>query len=310
MPHANILTLIGNTPMVEIRHLERGPCRLFVKLESLNPGGSIKDRIALSMIEAAERDGRLRPGGTIVEATAGNTGVALALIGALRGYKVVLAVLDKMAPATIVQCKALGAEVRLADSSLTVEHPEYYHNVAARIAKETGGFHINQFDNPDNPGAHEKTTGPEIWEQMERKVDAVVCGVGSGGTMAGLARYFGRMSPRTEMVLADPAGSVLEPLVMRGEKIKPGSWQVVGIGEDFVPANLDLKVIKKAYSIPDSESFQAVRDLLKLEGISAGLSTGCLVASALRYCREQKEAKRVVTFVCDRGEKYLDKLYG
>jgi cystathionine beta-synthase len=308
----SILSLIGNTPLLEITKLDRGPCRLFVKLESKNPSGSIKDRIALSMIEAAERAGTLTSGGTIVEATAGNTGAALALVGALRGYKVVLVVLDKMAPATIMQCKALGAEVRLAQSSLTREDPDYYQNIARRIADERGAFFVNQFDNPANPGAHEKSTGPEIWVQMEHKVDAVVCGVGSGGTLAGLGRYFANVSRKTEMILADPQGSILAPLANTGEKVKPGSWQVVGIGEDFMPPNLaaDFGRVKKAYSISDEESFQTARDLLREEGISAGLSSGTQVAAALRYCREQTSPKRVVTFICDDGAKYLEKLFG
>jgi len=310
LPISDVLSLIGNTPLIEITHLDRGPCRLFVKLESKNPSGSIKDRIALGMIEAAERDGKLKPGGTLVEATAGNTGAALALIGALRGYKVKLVVLDKMAKATINQCKALGAEVQLAKSALTNEDPGYYQNIAKRIAAETGAFYVNQFDNPANPAAHENTTGPEIWQQMEKNVDAVVCGVGSSGTITGLGRYFKQHSPKTEMVLADPVGSILAPLVNTGKKVTPGSWQVVGIGEDFIPPNLDLSLVKKAYSIPDEESFQTSRDLLQREGISAGLSSGTLVASALRYCREQSAPKRVVTFICDDGAKYLEKLFG
>jgi len=309
MPFASILETIGKTPMVEITRLDRGPCRLFVKLESQNPGGSIKDRIALSMIDAAARDGRLKPGGTIVEATAGNTGLGLALIAALKGYKVVLVVPDKMAREKIAHCKALGAEVRVTRSDVTLGHPEYYQDMAKRIAKEIGGFFVNQFDNPANPEAHVKTTGPEIWEQMEHKIDAIVCGVGSGGTMAGLARYFSSVSPGTEMILADPKGSILEPLINCGEKITPGSWEVEGIGEDFVPPNLDIKVVRKAYSITDAESLQMARELLRQEGILAGSSSGTLMAAALRYCREQKVPKRVVTLICDQGGKYLSKLF-
>jgi len=304
-----ILELIGNTPLVEISHLDCGPCRLFVKLESCNPTGSIKDRIARGMIEAAEQSGKIKPGDTLIEATAGNTGAALALVAALKGYKLILVTLDKMAPATILQCKALGAEVHVTKAALTNENPDYYQNIAIRIAKERGVFYVNQFDNPANPAAHEATTGPEIWRQMEQNVDAVICGVGSGGTIAGLSRYFARRSPKTEMILADPVGSILAPLVNTGEKITPGSWRVVGIGEDFVPPNVDIKTIKKAYSISDEESFQTVRDLLREEGISAGLSSGTLMAASLRWCREQKTPKRAVTFVCDRGEKYLEKVF-
>lgn len=304
-----VLQLIGNTPMIEVTRIDTGPCQLFLKLESQNPGGSIKDRIARTMIEAAEKDGRLKPGGTIVEATAGNTGLGLALIGVLKGYKIILIVPDKMSREKIFHCKALGADVRVTRSDVNKGHPEYYQDMAERIAKDVGGFYVNQFGNPANPLAHEISTAPEIWEQMQHDVDAVVCGVGSGGTMAGIARFMSRVSPNTEMVLADPVGSILAPLVNTGKMTTPGSWLVEGIGEDFVPGILDVKVMKKAYAIPDEESLATARQLLKNEGILAGPSSGTLIAAALRYCREQKEPKRVVSFVCDRGDKYLSKTF-
>ncbi len=304
-----IVQLIGNTPLVEVTRLDTGPCQLFLKLESQNPGGSIKDRIARTMIEAAENDGRLKPGGTIIEATAGNTGLGLALIGVLKGYKVILVVPDKMSREKIFHCKALGAEVRVTRSDVTKGHPEYYQDIAERIARETGGFYADQFSNPANPLAHETSTAPEIWEQMQHDVDAVVCGVGSGGTMAGIGAFMSRISPRTEMVLADPVGSILAPLVNTGKMTTPGSWLVEGIGEDFIPGILDMKVIRKAYAISDEESLATARNLLKNEGILGGPSSGTLIAAALRYCREQTVPKRVVTFVCDRGDKYLSKTF-
>ncbi len=304
-----ILQLIGNTPMVEVTRIDTGPCQLFLKLESQNPGGSIKDRIARSMIEAAEKDGRLKPGGTIVEATAGNTGLGLALIGVLKGYKIILIVPDKMSREKIFHCKALGADVRVTRSDVNKGHPEYYQDMAELIAKETGGFYVNQFSNPANPLAHEISTAPEIWEQMQHDVDAIVCGVGSGGTMSGIGRFMSRVSPNTEMILADPVGSILAPLVNTGKMTTPGSWLVEGIGEDFVPGILDIKLPKKAYAIPDEESLATARLLLKNEGILAGPSSGTLIAGALRYCRESKEPKRVVSFVCDRGDKYLSKTF-
>ncbi|TAL26871.1 MAG: pyridoxal-phosphate dependent enzyme [Alphaproteobacteria bacterium] len=304
-----VLQLIGNTPMIEVTRIDTGPCQLFLKLESQNPGGSIKDRIARTMIEAAEKDGRLKPGGTIVEATAGNTGLGLALIGVLKGYKIILIVPDKMSREKIFHCKALGADVRVTRSDVNKGHPEYYQDMAQRIANEVGGFYVNQFGNPANPLAHEISTAPEIWEQMQHDVDAIVCGVGSGGTMAGIARFMSRVSPNTEMVLADPVGSILAPLVNTGKMTPPGSWLVEGIGEDFVPGILDVKVMKKAYAIPDEESLATARQLLKNEGILAGPSSGTLIAAALRYCREQKTPKRVVSFVCDRGDKYLSKTF-
>jgi cystathionine beta-synthase len=305
----SLLDLIGNTPMVEITRLDCGPCWLFVKLENQNPAGSIKDRIGLSMIEAAERDGRLRPGGTIIEATAGNTGLGLALVAARKGYKLILVVPDKMAREKIFNLRALGAEVVLTRSDVGKGHPEYYQDMAERIAQETGAVFVNQFANPANPEAHEKTTGPEIWEQMEHQVDAVVCGVGSGGTLAGLSRFFGRVSPQTEMVLADPVGSVLCDYVKTGQYGQAGSWVVEGIGEDFIPPIADLSRVKAAYSISDAESLNTARTLLKEEGILGGSSSGTLVAGALRYCREQKTRKRVVTFICDTGNKYLSKMF-
>jgi len=309
MTAKNLLELIGNTPMLEIIRLDTGVCRLFVKLENQNPAGSIKDRIGLSMIVAAERDGRLKPGGTIIEATAGNTGLGLALVAAQKGYKLILVVPDKMAREKIFHLRALGAEVMLTRSDVGKGHREYYQDIAERIAKETGAFFVNQFGNPANPEAHERTTGPEIWEQMGHDVDAVVCGVGSGGTLAGLSRFFARVSPKTEMVLADPDGSVLCDYIKTGKYGTAGSWVVEGIGEDFIPAIADFSRVKAAYSISDAESLNTARELLKKEGILGGSSSGTLVAAALRFCREQKISKRVVTFICDTGNKYLSKMF-
>src|SRR5437763_3785214 len=305
-----VLGLIGNTPLVELTRLETGRCRLFVKLESQNPGGSIKDRIALSMIAAAEEDGRLETGGTVVEATAGNTGLGLALVARAKGYRVLLVIPDKMSAEKVLHLKALGAEIRMTRSDVTKGHPEYYQDMAQRVAADIpGAFYVNQFGNPANPLAHERTTGPEIWEQMNHDVDAVVCGVGSGGTLTGLTRFFARVSPKTEMVLADPAGSVLAPYVETGKLGEAGSWVVEGIGEDFIPPIADLSGVKKAYSIPDAESLGTARELLRSELILGGSSAGTLVAAALRYCREQRKAKRVVTFIPDTGSKYLSKMY-
>jgi cystathionine beta-synthase len=306
----NVIEAIGNTPLVEAKRLDTGQCRLFLKLENQNPAGSIKDRIGLFMIEAAEREGKLRPGGTLIEATAGNTGLGLALVAAQKGYRLILVIPDKMSLEKVQHLKALGAEIRLTRSDVGKGHPDYYQDIAARLADEIpGAFHVNQFANPANPAAHEETTGPEIWEQMEHRVDAVVCGVGSGGTLTGLGRFFKRVSPETEMVLSDPEGSILKELVTTGKMPELGSWLVEGIGEDFVPPNCDLSLVRRAYSIPDKEAFAAGRELLLKEGILGGTSTGTLLAGALRYCREQSQPKRVVTLVCDTGNKYLSKMY-
>lgn len=309
-PYASILDLIGSTPMVEVTRFDTGRCRLFLKLESQNPGGSIKDRIALSMIADAEFNGLLKPGGTIVEATAGNTGLGLAQVGIPKGYHIVLVVPDKMSREKIQHLRALGADVRLTRSDVGKGHPEYYQDMAERIAAETpGAFHVNQFANPANPAAHETTTGPEIWEQMDGDVDAVVVGVGSGGTLTGLGRFFASVSPRTEMVLADPVGSILAPYIKTGHLQEAGSWTVEGIGEDFIPPNADLSLVKRAYSVTDRQSMTAARDLLAREGILAGSSSGTILAAALRYCREQTSPKRVVSLVCDSGNKYLSKVF-
>ena len=306
------LSLIGETPLVEITQFDTGPCQLFLKLENQNPTGSIKDRIALSMIEAAEEEGKLEPGGTVIEATAGNTGLGLALVAAAKGYRVVLVIPDKMSQEKISHVRALGAEVRLTRSDVTRGHPEYYQDVAARLAEEIpGAFYVNQFGNPANPLAHERTTGPEIWEQMRHDVDAVVVGVGSGGTLTGLGRFFNRVKPRRgiEMVLADPTGSVLYEYVKTGKLVESGSWAVEGIGEDFIPEIADMSLVTDAFEIDDEESFAIARDLLRKEGIFGGSSTGTLVAGALRYCRQQTQPKRVVSFVADTGNKYLSKMY-
>jgi cystathionine beta-synthase len=307
-----ILSLIGDTPLVEITRMDTGPCQLFVKLENQNPTGSIKDRVALTMIEAAEREGTLRPGGTVIEATAGNTGLGLALVAGAKGYRVLLVIPDKMSQEKIFHVRALGAEVRIVRSDVTRGHPEYYQDVAARLAEEIpGGFYVNQFGNPANPKAHERTTGPEIWEQMRHDVDAIVCGVGSGGTLTGLGRFFSRVKPRRgiEMILADPTGSVLYEYVKTGRLVESGSWAVEGIGEDFVPEIADMSFVTDAFEIDDEESFSTARELLRQEGILGGSSTGTLLAGALRYCRRQTKRKRVVTFVADTGNKYLSKMY-
>ncbi|MFI4920542.1 MAG: pyridoxal-phosphate dependent enzyme [Gammaproteobacteria bacterium] len=307
--YSNVLEMIGNTPMLELTHLDAGPCRLFLKLELMNPGGSIKDRIGRSMIEEAEKRGELKPGDTLVEATAGNTGLGLALVAAQKGYRLILVIPDKMSQEKIFNLRAMGAEVVLTRSDVAKGHPEYYQDMARRLAKEQGAFFVNQFGNPDNVKAHETTTGPEIWEQMGGKLDAVVVGVGSSGTLSGIGHYLKKVAPQVEMVLADPKGSVLVDYIKTGKLGQKGSWLVEGIGEDFIPDICDLSVVKHAYTIPDSEAFATARDVLRKEGLLLGSSSGVLIAAALRYCREQKTPKRVVTLGADTGNKYLSKLY-
>lgn len=309
--HPSVLDMIGNTPMVELTQLDTGPCRLFAKLESQNPGGSVKDRIGLSMIEAAEREGKIKPGGTLIEATAGNTGLGLALVAALKGYRLILVIPDKMSLDKIQHLKALGVEVRLTRSDVGKGHPEYYQDIAERLQREIpGAFWVDQFSNPANPQAHYEGTGPEILDQMDGDVDAVFCGVGSGGTISGIGRFMREKSPKTQMIVADPEGSIVANAANTGEiSTDVGSWLVEGIGEDFIPPNCDLDVIARGIYVTDAEAFEAIQELLSKEGILGGSSTGTLLAAALKYCREQTEPKRVVTLVCDTGNKYLSKAF-
>lgn len=306
----NVLDLIGNTPMVQLQRLDTGKSSLFLKLENQNPGGSIKDRTGLNMIVQAEKRGTIHKGQLIVEATAGNTGLGLALASRMMGYKLLLVIPDKMSREKINHLNALGVETVITRSDVGKGHPEYYQDLAARIAKERGGYFINQFENPDNPDTHYRTTAPEIWEQMEHKIDAVVVGVGSSGTLTGLTKFFKQVSPQTEFIIADPKGSVLADYINLNKlRNDAGSWYVEGIGEDFIPKLADFSLVKKAYEVSDEESFSAARLLLREEGILAGSSTGTLLSAALRYCREQTTPKRVVTLACDSGNKYLSKMF-
>ena len=305
----SVLDLVGNTPMLKMHTMDTGTCELFLKLESQNPGQSIKDRIAIKMIEKAERDGDLKKGVRIIEATAGNTGIALALIASQKGYDITVVVPDKMSGGKIAHLRAMGAKVIMARSDVDKGHPDYYQDVAKRMADENGWFFVNQFSNEANVEAHYTTTGPELWQQMDGNVDAIVVGVGSGGTVTGIGRYVKEQNPNVEMIIADPEGSVITPLVNEGKVVSAGSWLVEGIGEDFIPSITDLDLVSKAYWISDKDSFNTARDLLRKEGVLAGSSTGTLVAAALRWCKEQTEPKRVVTFACDHGSKYLSKMF-
>ena len=280
----NVLDLIGNTPLVQLSRLNTGKSSLFLKLENQNPGGSIKDRTGLNMIVQAEKRETIRPGQLIVEATAGNTGLGLALASRMKGYKLLLVIPDKMSNEKINHLRALGVEVVITRSDVGKGHPEYYQDLAAKIANERGGYYINQFENPDTPDTHFLTTGPEIWEQMEHKVDAVVVGVGSAGTLTGLTKFFKTVSPQTEFILADPKGFILADYInLKKLRDNTGSWYVEGIGEDYIPKLADFDLVTKAYEVTDSESFTAARLLLLEEGILAGSSTGTLLRRIGQY---------------------------
>ncbi len=306
----SVLELIGNTPILKLSKFDSGPCELFIKMESDNPGGSIKDRIAVGMIDAAEMEGKIVPGGTIIEATAGNTGLGLGLVAAQKGYHLILVIPDKMSPDKIRHIRAMGVDVRLTRSDVQKGHPEYYQDYARRLATETpNSFFIDQFSNPNNPRTHMIDTGPEILRQMDGRLDAMVVGVGSSGTVTGLGQYFQKAAPGCEMIVADPEGSILADTINTGHTPKAGSWLVEGIGEDFLPPICDISLVTKAYAISDREAFSTQRALLKKEGIITGSSTGTLLAAALRYCREQHQPKRVLTLAVDTGNKYLNKSF-
>ena len=300
----NILQSIGWTPLVRLRRLAEGvPAVVAVKVESNNPGGSVKDRVGMAMIQEAEQRGWLRPGGTIIEATAGNTGVGLAMVAAVKGYRCIFVLPDKMSNEKIALLKAYGAEVVVTATNVPPDSPDSYNGVADRLAREVpGAWRPNQFTNLANPEIHYRTTGPEIWEQTEGKITAFVAGVGTGGTISGVARYLKERNPEVKIIGADPEGSVLS-----GGSPRP--WKVEGIGEDFVPKTFNSQLVDDWVRVSDIESFQVARALSQREGILAGGSSGTNVAAALRYARRLTARDLVVSMVADTGRNYLSKLY-
>ena len=307
----NVLEMIGNTPVLKINNIDTGKCDLYVKMESLNPFGSIKDRVGLKMIEDAESQGLLKEGSTIIESTAGNTGLGLALAAKLKGYKLILVIPDKMSEEKIMHLEAMGVEIIMTRSDVENGHPEHYQSIAENLLKTTpNSFFANQFENESNPKIHFETTGPEIWDQMEGNIDAFVAGVGTGGTISGVGAFLKSKNSDIKVVVADPVGSVVADAVNTGEyKYDGGSWSVEGIGEDYIPKNLNLDVIDEGIYVSDVEAFKTIDLLLQKEGILAGSSCGTLVNAAVKWCRNQAEAKTVVTLICDTGNKYLSKAF-
>lgn len=301
---ASVLEAIGRTPLIALQRLAEGvPARVFVKLESANPGGSIKDRVGIAMVEEAERRGWLKTGGTIIEATAGNTGVGLALAAAVRGYRCIFVLPDKMSSEKIRLLKAYGAEIVVTPTAVPPDSPESYNGVADRLAREIpGAWRPNQFANLANPEIHFQTTGPEIWAQTKGQITAFVCGVGTGGTISGVGRYLKERNPEVRVIGADPEGSVLS-----GDSPKP--WKVEGIGEDFVPKTLNGQVVDEWIRIGDAESFQTARALARREGLLVGGSSGTAVAAALRYARRLSQSDVVVALCPDTGRNYMSKFY-
>ncbi|MBI3409560.1 MAG: cystathionine beta-synthase [Planctomycetes bacterium] len=302
--HETILQSIGKTPLVRLRRVSEGlKAPVYVKVESQNPGGSIKDRVAQAMVNEAERRGWLRPGGTIIEATAGNTGVGLAMVAAVKGYRSIFVLPDKMSAEKIRLLKAYGAEVVITPTSVPPDSPESYNGVADRLAREIpGAWRPNQFMNLTNPEIHFRTTGYEIWEQTEGRVSAFVSGVGTGGTISGVARYLKEQNPDIKIIGADPEGSVLS-----GGSGKP--WKVEGIGEDYVPKTFNSQMVDEWIRVSDIEAFHMARMVARREGIMAGGSSGVNIVAALRYARRLGPDQLVVTIVADTGRNYMTKVY-
>lgn len=302
--HETILSAIGHTPLVRLNRVGAGVSSpIFAKVESLNPGGSVKDRVGAAMIEAAEQEGFLAPGGTIVEATAGNTGVGLALAAAVKGYRMIAVMPDKMSEDKVSLLRAYGAEVVVTPTNVPPDSPESYNGVADRLAREIpGAWRPNQFENPRNPFAHATTTGPEIWEDTEGQVEVFVAGMGTGGTISGVARFLKRKNPGITIVGADPEGSILS-----GDS--PRSYKVEGIGEDFIPKTFNRQIVDEMVRVSDKESFNVARRLAREEGILAGGSSGTALAAALKYAKRLTQPRNIVVLLPDTGRNYLSKIF-
>jgi cystathionine beta-synthase len=307
----NVLGLVGNTPLVKLNRLTEGiKAQVYAKMESLNPGYSVKDRIGRAMIDAAERQGKIRPGGTIVEATSGNTGVGLALTAAVRGYRCIFVMTDKCSVEKIRYLKALGADVVVTPATAEPGTPDHYISVARRIAADTpGAFYPDQYSHPANPEAHYRTTGPELWEQTEGRITHFVSGIGTGGTISGTGRFLKEKNPRVRIVGADPYGSIFKTYKDTGHFIKATPWLVEGIGQNVLPENAQLKYVDEVINVTDQESFNVARQLGRQEGIFCGGSTGTNAVAALKAARELDESGLVVFIVCDTGEHYLSKFH-
>ncbi len=311
----DILQTIGRTPLVRLQRIGRGlPCPLYAKVEFFNPGGSVKDRIGFNIIAEAERSGRLKPGGTIVESTSGNTGVGLAIAAALKGYKTIFVMPDKMSQEKILLLRAFGAQVVITPTAVAPEDPRSYYNVAKRLVAETpNAILANQYHNPENPNSHYRSTGPEIWEQTGGRVTDVVIGMGTGGTISGTGRYLKEQNPEIRIVGVDPEGSILKDLWEHDGKLPAGveaaAYKVEGIGEDFLPSTTDLSVVDEIIRVNDRESFLWARRLVRQEGIFAGGSSGAALAGALKYARRLPSNRLVVVLLPDSGSRYLSKFY-
>ena len=308
--HDTILDLVGNTPLVRLNKVTNGlRATIFAKLENLNPGGSVKDRIGITMLDAAEERGRVMPGSTIIEPTSGNTGVGLAMVAAVRGYKMIFVMPDKMSEEKRSLLRAYGAKVVVAPTNVSPESSEHYTKVAEKLARETpNSFMPNQYENEANPEAHYETTGPEIWRQTEGKVDMFVCGMGTGGTITGTGRYLKERKRTLKIVGADPEGSIFYSRFHR-QKEEPHPYKVEGIGEDFMPGTMDLSILDDVVQVSDKDSFAMARRLAREEGILVGGSGGTAVHAAIQVAQKLDKHKLIVTLLPDSGRNYLSKLH-
>jgi len=307
----NILEAIGHTPLVRLNRINQGlKPQIYVKADYINPGGSVKDRIAITMINEAEKKGLLKPGGTIIEGTSGNTGMGLALVAAVRNYKMVFTITDKQSKEKVDLLKALGAEVIVCPTAVEPDDPRSYYSVAKKLAREIpNSYYPNQYDNPMNPEAHYLTTGPEIWEDSEGRVTHFVCGIGTGGTVSGVGRYLKEKKPDVKIIGVDPIGSLYYDFFKRGETIKAKTYVVEGIGEDFFPTTMNLKILDDVLQVTDEECFVVARRLVKMEGLFTGGSGGGCISATLRLAKDLGSDAFVVALLPDTGMRYLSKVY-
>ncbi len=308
---ADVTQAIGRTPIVKLNHVvEDIESEIYVKVEYMNPAGSMKDRVGLNIIRDAEARGMLGPGGTIIEATSGNTGAGLAMVAATRGYKCIFVMPDKMSQEKIDALRAYGSKVVVCPTAVEPSDPRSYYSTARRLVEETpGAFYANQYHNPANPEAHYLSTAPEIWEQTEGDFDAFVGGMGTGGTLSGCGRYFKERNPDIQIVGVDPIGSLYYEYVKTGRLTKAFSYYVEGIGEDFLPSTMNLDILDEVVQVDDKECFSMTRALVRREGIFCGGSCGAAVMGAIKYARELKEPKKILVLLPDNAQKYLSKIF-
>lgn len=311
-PYQHILNMIGNTPIVKLNKIGREwPHQIYAKIESFNPGGSVKDRIAVALIEEAEKRGDLKPGGTIIEATSGNTGLGLAMVSAVKGYKCIFVMPDKISEEKRAILRAYGAKVVITPTAVEPEDPRSYLSVSRKLVKETPNcFYTNQYHNPDNPNQHYKSTGPEIWAQMDGQLDVFVAGAGTGGTISGCGRYLREKNPSMRIVCADPVGSILYDLFYHKKIVDPPKpYKVEGVGEDMLPENVHLNVMTDFVQVNDRESFEMTRRLIAEEGLCVGPSSAMALVGALKFAEKLEKPSRILVIFPDNGRAYLSKAF-